>query len=292
MAKVTNIGLPKNQVKSEGQSLGLSNCPNLTAKINFRQYANGEGVLRIVNDRSLNLTSPPPRRTGELIQKGLGVKAKTKIRRLARQFQYLVENNKSFCGYCAFITLSYPFHFPSDHRIAKQHLDNFFKRIRRKIPNIMYMWVAELQKRGAIHFHILTPSYVNKELINKSWSGIVSKWYKREGVKFERVLPNVKKAFHAGAYMSKYMTKEGEKIQGNMYGVSQNARILLKPIMEDNIIAGEYEAISIVQSALRDSLDLDYHKVQSKDDKTVAICFPETQTILELLYEQKRQHGK
>ena len=156
----------------------------------------------------------------------------------------------------------------------------------------MYMWVAELQKRGAIHFHILTPSYVNKELINKSWSGIVSKWYKREGVKFERVLPNVKKAFHAGAYMSKYMTKEGEKIQGNMYGVSQNARILLKPIMEDNIIAGEYEAISIVQSALRDSLDLDYHKVQSKDDKTVAICFPETQTILELLYEQKRQHGK
>jgi hypothetical protein len=292
MAKVTNIGLPKNEVKTEGQSLGLSNCPNLTAKINFRQYANGEAVVRIVNDRSLNLTSPPPRRVGELIQKGLGMKAKRTIKRMARQFQYLVENDKDYCGYCAFITLSYPYHFPIDHKIAKQHLDNFFKRIRRRIPKIMYMWVAELQKRGAIHFHILTPSYVDKALINEAWSGIISKWYEREGVVFDKVLPNVKKAFNAGAYMSKYMTKEDEKIQGNMYGISQIARKLLQPIIEDNISTGEYEAISIVQSALKECNSIEYHKVQSIEDKTVAIWFHDSQNILEILYNQNKRHGE
>lgn len=69
MAKVTNIDLPKIQVKSVGQLIGLSNCPNLTAKINYRMLNNGETVVRITNDRSFNLTSPPPLRSGALVQK-------------------------------------------------------------------------------------------------------------------------------------------------------------------------------------------------------------------------------
>lgn len=292
MAKVRNIDLPKSQVKSEGQLVGLSNCPNLTAKINFKQYLNGEGVIRIVNDRSQNLTAPPPRRKGKLIQKGISVKASRKIKRMARQFQFLVEHDKRFAGYCAFITLSYPYYFPEDHDIAKRHLDNFLKRLRRRIEGFMYLWVAELQKRGAIHFHILTPHFVNKDLINKAWKDIVSKWYKSEGKEFNKVLPNVKKVYSVGSYMAKYMTKEGKKIQGNMYGASENAHQLLKPVHEENIIAGEHEAIGIVQSALEDGIDIERFKVKDKANKVVAIWFPDCKHVLQLLRENKIYYGE
>lgn len=154
----------------------------------------------------------------------------------------------------------------------------------------MYLWVAELQKRGEIHFHILTPSCVDKNLINSCWSSIVSKWYKKEGKKFDKVLPNVKATYNAGAYMSKYLSKDGEGIHGNLYGLSQNAHELLKPIIEDNIPTTEKNAISIIHSTL-DQVDSEsYYKVQNKNDKTVAIWFYDGRDFLNKLYFQKQEH--
>ena len=76
---------------------------------------------------------------------------------------------------------------------------------------MQYIWVIEKQRRGAPHFHIITPNYIDKELVNKAWNGVVSKWQKQninEGVKQQQVYPNIGKVFEAGKYMTKYMQNE------------------------------------------------------------------------------------
>ena len=171
-----------------------------------------------------------PRRNGEIFQQGMTNKAKGKIKLASRLFQHQVLTRKEGRPYASFITLTYGLHYPSDH-LSKKHLDNFIKRLKRKHPSMQYIWVIEKQQRGAPHFHILTPNYIDKDLINKSWNGVVSKWQKQninEGVKQQEVYPNVGKVFEAGKYMTKYMQKEGENIGGNMYGIDQTTREMMK----------------------------------------------------------------
>lgn len=53
-----------------------------------------------------------------------------------------------------FITLTYPFNFPSPIE-SKKHLDIFDQRLRRAFPEIGFIWKLEPQERGAPHYHIL-----------------------------------------------------------------------------------------------------------------------------------------
>ena len=237
MTKIQDSTVPTDgaadaNVRTERKSLlvGLSNCPNLTAIPNVvvETYLNGEGKQRVVPAESLNITSIPPKRSGELICKGLTDKAKGKIKLGSRMLQYMAETQKKAKAFCSFITLTYGKNYPND-KIAKTHLDNFLKRMRRMHNTFHYVWVAERQKRGAIHFHILTPSYTDKEFINASWTQISDRWLESEKLPPQQLYPNVIATYHAGRYMAKYMSKEDEHIKGNMYGISQNTRLLMKP---------------------------------------------------------------
>ena len=100
---------------------------------------------------------------------GLNRRAKSIIKLGCRCMQHLVLNHKEFKGCCSFITLTYGKEYPNDH-LGKKHLDTFLKHLRRKLNNFHYVWGAEKQKRGAIHFHIVTPNFVKKELINQMWN--------------------------------------------------------------------------------------------------------------------------
>ena len=53
-----------------------------------------------------------------------------------------------------FITLTYPFNFPSPIE-SKKHMEVFEKRLFRAYPEIGIIWKLEPQERGAPHFHIL-----------------------------------------------------------------------------------------------------------------------------------------
>ena len=233
---------------NKGNSVDLSYCSQSHRFfIRIDLFENGEAKIKTQKLEKKPLKElltekfTMPRRGGEIYQQGMTNKAKGKIKLASRLFQHQVLTRKEGRPYASFITLTYGLHYPSDH-LSKKHLDNFIKRLKRIHPNMQYIWVIEHQQRGAPHFHILTPSYIDKELINKAWNGVVSKWQKQninEGVKQQEVYPNVGKVFEAGKYMTKYMQKEGENIGGNMYGIDQTTRQLMKP--ETITIESNYE---------------------------------------------------
>jgi len=205
--------------------------------IQVKKYINGETKIKHQWKQGKTLEEllteriDTPKRTGLLFQNGMTTKAKAKIKFASRIFQFQVLNGQTKKAYASFITLTYGLHYPEDH-LSKKHLEAFIKRIKRKEPGFQFIWVAEKQKRGAIHYHILTPQYIDKNIINKAWNGIVQKWQRSQienGCKQQTVYPNVGAVNDAGKYMTKYMQKEGENIGGNMYGIDMHTRSLMEP---------------------------------------------------------------
>ena len=43
-----------------------------------------------------------------------------------------------------------------DGREAKKDINSFLTRLRYKFPDIQYLWIAEFQKRGVLHFHLFS----------------------------------------------------------------------------------------------------------------------------------------
>ena len=128
------------------------------------------------------------------------------------------------------ITLTFGQDVPND-RPAKKLLDNFLKRLRRYKDVLLYLWVAERQSRGAIHFHILT-DYTDMKYINISWNEIVQRWQIANNFIIQEVYPNVIQVDNPAGYLAKYLTKGGQNIEGNFYNMSQSLSALTKPIYE------------------------------------------------------------
>lgn len=231
MAKVKK---KKKSCKKRSALVGLSNAPNLTAKntayVSCQYFFSGEAKLQVrFKPGSVQSGTKPPVNCG--VRKnsdGLTNYAQSKIKRSARCFQRLVEDDKGVPGYASFITLSYRNEWPSDKQ-AKRDLDNWFKRIRRRQEFTYYVWVAERQERGAIHFHILTPHYIDKERINEQWNEVVNGRKRRQNKKVEELYPHVQGVYNAGAYMTKYLTKEAENIKGSLWDMSRATHTLCKP---------------------------------------------------------------
>jgi hypothetical protein len=240
MAKVIeDYNTPKRQVDtSVVEQVGLSYRPNLTAnRIHIKQYVTGETLIRTFPKPNPDVSesrSKPPVQSGERIQRGLSRRGRSRIRKAANYYQLLVDQNRTEKAFASFVTLTYGKVYPDD-KTSKKDLDNFLKRLRRKEgSNFHYVWVAERQERGAIHYHILTPNYVPKEWLNKHWNQVVNNRWKREGnaKAIQKLLPNVRGVFHAGGYMAKYISKEGENIVGNGWFVSSLTSEALKPTFE------------------------------------------------------------
>jgi hypothetical protein len=251
--KVKEQTKPKNtliQNLSESRFVGLSYSPYLTAletqKYHLEQkvFKWGEMVSRVVltTNAGVNATiSKPPKNEGERVSNGLTKRGKTRLRRGARLFQHIAETQKGFKGHTSMVTLTFGKWYPDD-KGGKKLLDTFIKRMKRKVKNkdFYYIWVAERQKRGAIHFHILTPHYFSKKFINDSWNEIVNNHLGKIDLgDFQQTLyPNVIAVYNAGGYMVKYCQKEGENIIGNGYNMSQKTSEMIKPELYSQIIAG------------------------------------------------------
>ena len=85
---------------------------------------------------------------------------------------------------------------------------------------MQYLWVAELQDNGNIHFHILTDNYFP---IKK-----LSQWWGQANNSVD--VKTLQDSAHAVNYMRKYMTKdETSKIQGNRYFITRGLHKAMKP---------------------------------------------------------------
>ena len=75
------------------------------------------------------------------------------------------------------ITLTLPTteHTLTDQFIRSNLLNDFFTRARKKYKLKDYVWKAETQENGNIHFHIVTNTFINYQDIKDTWNNVLRK---------------------------------------------------------------------------------------------------------------------
>lgn len=82
-----------------------------------------------------------------------------------RAIKYLSARARSYLAFCvaateiefhSMMTLTYGTPYPTDGAVCKAHLNALLTRMRNTHPGFSYVWVLEFQKRGALHYHVLT----------------------------------------------------------------------------------------------------------------------------------------
>ena len=137
----------------------------------------------------------------------------------------------------SFLTLTI---YSTDRNISgkeahKKTLAPFLQWMRRKHNCLLYVWKAELQARGQIHYHLTSDCFIPyKEILNK-WNelqrsaGYLDSFYK----KYNHWKPNsidihsVKKVKNLSGYLIKEVTKNlqnAESIGGKVWDCSQNLK--------------------------------------------------------------------
>lgn len=107
-----------------------------------------------------------------------------------------------------FITLTFEENI-TDINIANKKLNSFFTIIRKKKKDFKYLCIPEFQKRGAVHFHLLTNISINDNNIiyaqndNEYFKHI--KYWNNGFTSVETLKGDPKKVI---GYISKYMTKD------------------------------------------------------------------------------------
>jgi hypothetical protein len=121
---------------------------------------------------------------------------------------------RAFKGRLLFLTLTYPTNYPDDPNLCKQHLEAFGKRLERKYAALAIFWRMGIQKRGALHFHLLLfvpPPFGSLKQIRHF---MASSWYEICGEGGEGHLlhgthvEELRTWKKATSYAEKYMAKE------------------------------------------------------------------------------------
>ncbi|MBS9768401.1 MAG: hypothetical protein KGV44_12815 [Flavobacteriaceae bacterium] len=142
--------------------------------------------------------------------------------------------------FVTFVTLTLP--------MSQLHSDTVFRRLQtRFIENLQktynvdyYVWKAEAQQNGNIHFHLLIDRFVDKTVIQNLWNsqldkyGYIDRFEKKHG---HRNPPTTKihglvKIKNTVSYIMKYMTKveKGKRpIVGQLWGCSNSVKKLDYP---------------------------------------------------------------
>lgn len=135
-----------------------------------------------------------------------------------------------------FITLTIPSNDLIPHKTAyKNLLKPFIRQMREKHGMTDYIWKAELQKRGQIHYHITTNIYCYWKNIKDLWNqinfkaGYMTQYISKHG-HYNANSTDIHKVYNEkqiSKYLEKYICKkdkEGRKIDGKIWDCSQNLK--------------------------------------------------------------------
>lgn len=74
-----------------------------------------------------------------------------------------------------FVTLTFPSSQKHTDLEAKKMLNYYLTELKNSVGSFAYVWKAEKQKNGNIHFHILINKYINYLHIRKIWNNVLSR---------------------------------------------------------------------------------------------------------------------
>lgn len=117
------------------------------------------------------------------------------------------------------------------HREAYTNgLEPFLRWFRRKGCS-HYVWKAELQERGQIHYHITSNQFVRYDEVRREWNRLQAQagWLDSFRAKHHHSNPNstdiraVRESSEIGGYLAKYMSKGEDRgaIDGKVWGCSK-----------------------------------------------------------------------
>ena len=170
---------------------------------------------------------------------------------------YVKEIGRSVKFRLSFITLTLPSpQIHSDQEVKQQCLQPFLQWLRDSAKVKKYIWKAEIQKNGNIHFHITMDKFVHYKRIRQQWNKNINKlgYVDRYTLATGKIQPpsteikSVKKVKNIGAYLSAYLAADGKSknkktrseynnriIGGRLWGVSSYlAKIKSLKIQEDD----------------------------------------------------------
>lgn len=140
----------------------------------------------------------------------------------------------------------------SDNEIKRQLLNEFIITVQRKFGVQEYLWRAESQANGNIHFHLFLDKYIHWFFLRNTWNRIQEKLGYIE--EFRKIhshnnpnstdIERIRTLKGATTYITKYIAKESENrtIEGRLWGCSDNLR---------NIYSYEQQFDSRFQSLLQ-----------------------------------------
>jgi hypothetical protein len=143
---LADLASERRRVPSQGAAIA-GDCEGLPLstmhKSPFVEWTAGAGLLKV----STGQTKEPPKGGKRGKVKGFSFASRLRLMRTIAKIKKDSELPN-------FITLTYPFEFPSPIA-SKKHLDIFIKRLLRAFPEIGLIWKLEPQQRGAPHYHIM-----------------------------------------------------------------------------------------------------------------------------------------
>ena len=138
--------------------------------------------------------------------KHTGIVSKKAVKRLYTAMDWLLliarnkwaenmHNHRVFKYKLGLLTLTLPSEQKhTDNEIKHKALNNFFTQMRTKYELQNYLWKAEKQKNGNIHFHIVIDKYVEHSAIRSIWNKIL------DGLGYIESYRANQKAFHKNGF--------------------------------------------------------------------------------------------
>lgn len=145
--------------------------------------------------------------------------------------------------FMAFITISFPAGLKDEH--GYQALNTVLTRMRTTNGLKDYIWVAERQKNGTIHFHMIVNQFFNISIVNHYFRQAIRNILRENGdssIKFQAGKYNgvdVQKIYSPGmlkGYVTKYVTKATNDDLPTRWNCSSSvSRLFTRTVMDVNL---------------------------------------------------------
>lgn len=147
-------------------------------------------------------------------------------------YNTVTKRNQKF--HLNFITLTIPDTTTLDASCYYKILLKPFLRSMKNVAGLKnYIWKAELQKRGSIHYHLTTDCFIDLSIIRNKWNqllavnGLMSAYQQEFGNSNPNSIDvhSVRKIKNFEAYLTKYIAKDNEgeiKLKGKIWGCSES----------------------------------------------------------------------